>query len=190
MVESRARDLANREYQAPDKESLPEWMKALTYDQYRDIRFDPERALWGGEKLPFRAMFFHPGYLFREPVAINEFTDTHRQRVRLSEAFFSYGPLINNHGELPSDGGFAGFRLHAPLNDPNVFDELVVFQGASYWRALGKGQRYGISARGIAVDTGADGAPEEFPMFREFWLKKPQEGADRTVMFALLDGPS
>jgi len=47
MIESRARDLANREYAAPDKESLPEWMKALTYDQYRDIRFDPERALWG-----------------------------------------------------------------------------------------------------------------------------------------------
>lgn len=190
MIESRARDLANREYQAPDKESLPEWMKALTYDQYRDIRFDPQKALWGGEKLPFRAMFFHPGYLFREPVRINEFTDTHRQRVRLSEAFFNYGPLIKNHGELPADGGFAGFRLHAPLNDPNVFDELVVFQGASYWRALGKGQKYGISARGIAVDTGADGAPEEFPMFREFWLKKPQQGADRAVMFALLDGPS
>ncbi len=190
MIESRARDLANREYVAPDKESLPEWMKALTYDQYRDIRFDPEKALWGAENLPFRAMFFFLCYLFREPVGINEFTDTHRQRVRLSEAFFNYGPLIMNHGELPADGGFAGFRLHAPLNDPHVFDELVVFQGASYWRALGKGQRWGISARGIAVDTGAEGVAEEFPSFREFWLKKPQEGADRAVMFALLDGPS
>jgi glucans biosynthesis protein len=190
MVESRALDLANREYGAPDKESLPEWMKALTYDQYRDIRFEPHKALWGDTKLPFRAMFFHPGYLFREPVAINEFTESHRQRVRLSEAFFNYGPLVKQRGELPADAGFAGFRLHAPLNDPKVFDELVVFQGASYWRALGKGQRYGISARGVAIDTGAEGVPEEFPAFREFWLRKPQKGDDRAVMFALLDGPS
>ena len=101
MIESRARDLANREYVAPDKESLPEWMKAL--------------------------------------------------------------------------------------NDPHVFDELVVFKGASYWRALGKGQKYGISARGIAVDTGAEGVTEEFPMFREFWLKKPQEGMHRTVWLGLSD---
>ncbi len=190
MVESRARDLAKDKYHAPNKEALPGWMKSLTYDQYRDIRFDPNRALWGDAKLPFRAMFFHPGYLFVEPVGIYEYTDTHRQRVRLSEAFFNYGPLVKNRGELPSEAGFAGFRLHAPLNDPAVFDELVVFQGASYWRALGKGQRYGISARGVAIDTGADGTPEEFPAFRQFWLKKPQPGDERAVMFALLDGPS
>ena len=190
MVESHARDLAKEKYHAPNKEALPGWMKSLTYDQYRDIRFDPNRALWGDGKLPFRTMFFHPGYLFLEPVGIHEFTDTHRQRVRLSEAFFNYGPLIKNHGELPSEAGFAGFRLHAPMNDPAVFDELVVFQGASYWRALGKKQRYGISARGLAIDTGATDATEEFPAFREFWLKKPQEGDERAVFLALLDGPS
>jgi glucans biosynthesis protein len=190
MVENRARDMAKAKYHAPNKDALPGWMKSLTYDQYRDIRFDPNRALWGDAKLPFRAMFFHPGYLFLEPVGIFEFTDTHRQRVRLSEAFFKYGPLIKNHGELPSDAGFAGFRLHAPINDSSVFDELVVFQGASYWRALGKNQRYGISARGIAIDTGVTDANEEFPAFREFWLKKPQEGDERAVFYALLDGPS
>ena len=190
MIESRALDLANRDYAAPDKEALPAWMKALTYDQYRDIRFDPNKAMWSDANLPFRAMLFHPGYLFREPVAINEFTDTHRQRVRLSESFFNYGPLIKEHGDLPGDGGFAGVRLHSPLNNPGVFDELVVFQGASYWRALGKGQRYGISARGVAVDTGAEGVPEEFPQFREFWLKKPEPNQEKAVMYALLDGPS
>ncbi|MBC7979584.1 MAG: glucan biosynthesis protein [Armatimonadetes bacterium] len=190
LVESRALDLANKPYVAPDKESLPEWMKNLTYDQYRDIRFDPEKALWADDKIAFRVMFFHPGYLFREPVAINEFTDTHRQRVRLAEAFFNYGSLIKNHGELPSDGGFAGFRLHAPLNGADYYDELAVFQGASYWRALGKNQRYGISARGVAVDTGAEGVPEEFPSFREFWLKKPVDGENYATILALLDGPS
>ena len=189
-IQSRARDLANKPYVPPNPDSLPAWMNNLTYDQYRDIRFNPEQALWAAEKLPFRAMFFHPGYLFREPVTLNEFTGTHQQQIRLAEAFFNYGPLINKHGDLPADGGFAGFRLHAPLNNPDVFDELAVFQGASYWRALGKNQKYGISSRGIAVDTGAEGAKEEFPAFREFWLRKPEANQTQAVVYALLDGPS
>ncbi len=189
-IQSRARDLANKEYVAPNRDSLPEWMNNLTYDQYRDIRFNPNQALWAAEKLPFRAMFFHPGYLFREPVTLNEFTATHQQTIRLAEAFFNYGPLVSKHGDLPADGGFAGFRLHAPLNNPDIYDELCVFQGASYWRALGKNQRYGISSRGIAVNTGSEGTPEEFPGFREFWLKKPQPTDTQAVFYALLDGPS
>jgi periplasmic glucans biosynthesis protein len=189
-IESRARDLANRPYQPPSSESLPEWMRQLTYDQYRDIRFNPNQALWAAEKLPFQAMLFHPGYLYREPVVLNEFTNSHQQRIRLAEAFFHYGPLVQKHGDLPPDGGFAGFRLHAPLNRPDYFDELIAVQGASYWRALGKNQRYGISARGIAVDTGVDGATEEFPGFREFWLRKPSPGETEARFYALLDGPS
>ncbi len=189
-IQSRARDLANKPYEAPDQNRLPVWMNELTYDQYRDIRFNPNQALWATEKLPFRAMFFHPGYLFREPVTLNEFTSSHQQQIRLAEAYFNYGPLIQKHGELPPDGGFAGFRLHAPLNNPDYFDELVVFQGASYWRALGKNQHYGISARGIAVDTGVDGAAEEFPSFREFWLRKPEPDDTHARFYALLDGPS
>ncbi len=189
-IQSRARDLANKPYVAPDPNRLPAWMNDLTYDQYRDIRFNPNQALWATENLPFRAMFFHPGYLFREPVTLNEFTSSHQQQIRLAEAFFNYGPLIQKHGELPPDGGFAGFRLHAPLNNPDYFDELVVFQGASYWRALGENQHYGISSRGIAVDTGVDGAVEEFPAFREFWLRKPDPDDTHARFYALLDGPS
>jgi glucans biosynthesis protein len=189
-IQSRARDLANRPYEAPSKDSLPGWMNGLSYDQYRDIRFNPNQALWAADNLPFRAMFFHPGYLYREPVTLNEFTKSHQQRIRLAEAYFNYGPLVQKHGELPADGGFAGFRLHAPINQPEVFDELIAFQGASYWRALGKNQRYGISSRGIAVNTGVDGATEEFPSFREFWLRKPETGDTHARLYALLDGPS
>jgi periplasmic glucans biosynthesis protein len=189
-IQSRARDLANKPYVAPNKDSLPAWMNNLSYDQYRDIRFNQNQALWGTDNLPFRAMFYHPGYLYREPVILNEFADKHVQQIRLAEAYFNYGPLVQKHGELPPDGGFAGFRLHTTLNNPDVFDELISFQGASYWRALGKNQRYGISSRGIAVDTGVDGTVEEFPGFREFWLRKPEPGATHTRIYALLDGPS
>ena len=189
-IQSRARDLANKPYVAPNRDALPGWMSNLSYDQYRDIRFNPNQALWATDNLPFRAMFFHPGYLYREPVTLNEFTSSHQQQIRLAEAYFNYGPLVQKHGELPPDGGFAGFRLHAPLNTPDVFDELVAFQGASYWRALGKNQRYGISSRGIAVDTGVEGVTEEFPSFREFWLRKPEAGDTHARFYALLDGPS
>jgi glucans biosynthesis protein len=189
-IQSRARDLANKPYVAPNRDRLPEWMHKLTRDQYRDIHFNPNQALWATDNLPFRAMFFHPGYLYPEPVTLNEFTSSHQQQIRLAEAYFNYGPSIQKHGELPPDGGFSGFRLHTPLNNPNNFDELIAFQGASSWRALGKNQRYGISSRGIAVDTGIDNVTEEFPSFREFWLRKPAADDTHARIYALLDGPS
>ncbi len=190
QIESRARELAGKPYTAPDKDRLPEWLRRLTYDQYRDIRFNPDRSLWDSDESAFRLQFFHPGYLFLEPVTVREFTATHSQSVRFAEAFFDYGPLVGERGEYPPDTGFAGFRLLTSLNNPKPIDELIVLQGASYWRALGRNQRYGLSARGLAVDTGVDGVAEEFPAFREFWLAKPDKGAKSVSFFALLDGPS
>jgi glucans biosynthesis protein len=189
-LEERAKLLATQQYQAPDREALPKWMKDLSYDQYRDIRFRPDQALWVQGNLPFRAMFFHPGYLFREPVKIHEYTSSHSQEVRFTPAFFDYGPLVGERGDVPPDAGFAGFRLHAPLNNPGYYDELAVFQGASYWRALGKGQHYGLSARGLAINTGAGNGPEEFPAFREFWLRKPEADATISEILAIIDSPS
>ncbi len=189
-IESRARELAEKDYVPPDTGSLPDWLTKLGYDQYRAIGFKPEHELWAGEDLPFRAVFFHPGYLYREPVQLNEFTPTHVQRIRQSESFFDYGDLVGERGDLPVEAGFSGFRLHSPLVSGEGFGEVVAFQGASYWRALGKGQRYGISARGIAVNTAMDDVEEEFPGFREFWLGKPATDDTALTVFALLDGPS
>src|SRR3546814_6183594 len=71
---------------------------------------------------------------------------------------------------------FSGVRLLSPINNPDVFDEIAVFQGASYFRSLGRGNLYGISARGLSIGTG--GPQEEFPLFRTFWLEKPKPGAE------------
>ena len=84
---------------------------------------------------------------------------------------FDYG-RTKVEGNLPVNIGFAGFRLRFPVNAPHVWDEVVAFLGASYFRFLGRGQRYGLSARGLAIGAGP-GLNEEFPFFREFWIDTP-----------------
>jgi glucans biosynthesis protein len=113
--------------------------------------------------------------------ADNEVDGSARTRTR-QRAFFDYGK--NNFNEsIPRDMGYAGFRIHYALNRPEYLDELAVFLGASYFRALGKGQNYGLSARGLAIDTAAPGG-EEFPVFREFWLERPAPDAKEVSFYA------
>lgn len=187
-VEQRALELAEADY---DKEAgqLPEAVQDIGYDAYRDIRFRPELALWATEDTPFRVEFFHPGRLFGRSVSINEFTETHVQEIRFSSDFYDYGGVEPPSGRLARRLGYVGFRVRYPINNADVYDEFAVFLGASYFRAVGKGQIYGVSARGLALDTGLN-SPEEFPRFREFWLGKPQPGDRHLVVFALLDSPS
>src|SRR5690606_33906622 len=93
-------------------------------------------------------------------------------------------------GEQVDPGiGFAGFRVHFPLNNAEYQDELLVFLGASYFRIVARGQVYGLSARGLAVNTATPGG-EEFPRFTEFWLGRPAAYSTRLVIHALLDSRS
>ncbi len=185
-VAAKAQALAGRPYKEATR-NPPAELVALTYDQYRDIRFRPERALWRDERLPFEIMFFHLGKFQTEPVLINEVTSRGVQHVRYRSADFDYG---NNKlsPQAWGDIGFAGFRAHYPLNDTRYKDEVAVFLGASYFRALGARQRYGLSARGLAIDT-VGGGGEEFPRFVEFWLVEPQATAKSLTVYALLDSP-
>jgi glucans biosynthesis protein len=185
-VRRQAARLAAAPY-APERSNLPRWLAELSYDDYRLIVFQREKALWRADELPFQVQFFHPGGLFRETVVVREFSATHAQVVPFASEFFDYSGL-RQRGRLPSGLRYAGFRVTHPLNRPDHFDELVSFLGASYFRALGAGQVYGISARGLAIDSGLP-TPEEFPRFTEFWLGKPAPGAGSLTIYALLDGP-
>lgn len=184
-VRKQAADRAAAPYKEPDRE-LPERLAKLNYDEIRDIRFKPDQALWRSEDLPFHLHFFHRTAAVREAVQIREFSPTHVQTIPFIRDFFDYGKL-GNLGWLRSSLGYSGFRVHYPLNRPDVFDELVVFHGASYFRALGAGQIYGLSARGLAIDSGVPGKIEEFPVFTDFWIGKPRAGAKSLVVYALLD---
>ncbi len=171
--------------------NLPAELRNITYDQHRDIRFKPDQALWrdasASNPLPFETMFFHLGLYQTEPVLINEITPEGVKHVAYDRSRFDYGKNTFNP-ESWGDLGFAGFRVHYPLNSTAYKDELVVFLGASYFRALGAGQGYGLSARGLAIDT-VGGSGEEFPRFSEFWLQRPTADAKELTVFALLDSP-
>ncbi len=184
-----ARRQAGQPYQAPE-ERLPAALSSLDYDALRDIRYRPEQAIWRAEGLPFELQFFHLGGGNRVPVALHEIHQGQARVLRYDASAWNYGRQTldtRGFGEL----GYAGFRVHHALNNPAYKDELVVFLGASYFRALGRGQQYGLSARGLAIDTvGApSGASEEFPRFKAFWIERPAMGATALTIHALLDSP-
>jgi glucans biosynthesis protein len=181
---------AEKQARAPWRSSgrtPPAELVSLTYDEYRDIRFRPERALWRSQKLPFEVMFFHLGKFQTEAVRINEVTPRGVRHLPYVSADFDYGKNRLSP-ESWGDVGFGGFRAHYHLNNSHYKDELVVFLGASYFRALGAGQRYGLSARGLAIDT-VGGQGEEFPRFSEFWIVRPRPDAKVLTVYALLDSP-
>ena len=168
-------------------ENLPAALANLSYDQYRDIRFRPTSALWHGQSL-FEVQFFHRGYRTRERVNIYEVSAAGVQAVAYNPQFFTFGRLLKAP-KSPANLGYAGFRVHYPMQTPAYKDEVLVFLGASYFRVLGRNQRYGASARGLAIDTAAPSG-EEFPTFTDFWLVRPQPTDRELIIYALLDSRS
>lgn len=159
-------------------------LAALSYDDYRQIRFRPEAALWRGQPHGFELQFFPRGRGNTRPLTLYELVDGEAQPLVVpGSAFRNDKP----GGPPPADGA-AGWRLHYPLNRPGQQDELAVFLGASYFRVLAPGLQYGLSARGLAIDT-TGGAPEEFPAFTTFWLERPAADARELQALALLESP-
>lgn len=187
-IVERARKLSEKGYR-PAKSRLPDEFLNLDYDGYRKIIWNPEKSLWKKDDLNFRLELFHPGYLFKTPVELHEFSDSHVQEIPFTSEFYEYGDLDLNPRRISRRAHYAGFRLLFPLNQDKKFDEVVSFLGASYFRALGKGQHYGKSARALAINTGLN-LPEEFPVFQEFWIGKPDFESVEVEIFALLDSPS
>ncbi len=181
----RAKMLADKAY-APRPTTVPESLRALSYDDYRLITFDYEKTWWRPEKLPFQLQFFHPGFVHQKSVQISEVTGRTATPIKFSRDMFKYGPL-KVAANLPDNVGFAGFRVLGQLNLPA--DELISFVGASYFRALCLKTVYGLSARGLAVNV-ADPGGEEFPVFEEFWMERPVAGAKQFVIYALMDSVS
>jgi glucans biosynthesis protein len=178
-----AEQLAAQPWKKPGA-GLPRELESLSYEQYRDIRFKPDNALWRGAKLPFEVMFFHEGFRYDQPVKISEVSEQGAAELKFDPLQFDYG---NNklEAEKMAGLGYAGFRVLFQLNGKGK-DEVMSLLGASYFRAIGKDQYWGLSARGLAVDTGLPSG-EEFPRFVEYWIERPAAGAKELVIYGLLD---
>lgn len=180
----RARQLAARPYTRSAE--VPAVLTRLSYDDYRNIAFNPRQTLWRREHLPFELQFYHPGFIYNHPVHISLVEGGETAPVAFSRKYFEYRNGLELP-ELPDDTGFAGLRILGSLNQPQ--DELISFLGGSYFRALCLRSVYGLSARGLAINT-ADPAGEEFPSFEEFWVEQPAADAHQFVIYALLNGPT
>ena len=184
-VRNMARAMALKPFQPPDS-NLPAELADLKYSQYQALRFDKGKALWRGQGRGFSVEFFHRGFLFKDRVDIFEIVNGQARPIHYSANLFDLSTLPK---QPEGDLGFAGFRIYYPINRPDIDDEVCAFLGASYFRAVARGQGYGLSARGLAIKTG-DPSGEEFPLFKSFWLERPAGGSDVMVIHALLDSQS
>jgi len=189
-----ARRRAGQAYSKPAID-LPGELADMSYSQFRQIQFRGDAALWG-EHSSFRVEFFHPGFLYETPVTIHEVTSEGARKVTFDHGAFQYrdgadgmDAIRDAAAGVDDTTGYAGFRIRYPLNAADAADEMMVFLGASYFRLVGPDQAYGLSARGLAIDT-AEPRGEEFPAFREFWLVRPSAEATTLRIYALLDSPS
>jgi glucans biosynthesis protein len=185
-VQKIAQDRASKPYRERST-TLPDVLAKLNYDQYRDIRFRRTSALWYDHAM-FEVQFFHRGFQFDRRVNIFELVGNQVRAVPYNPAMFEFGKQVPAV-KLPAELGFAGFRIHYPLNTPTYKDELLVFLGASYFRVLGRNEIYGMSARGLAINTASEGG-EEFPYFTDFWLVRPDPQQRSLTIYAVLDSPS
>jgi periplasmic glucans biosynthesis protein len=187
-LRARAKALAAAPHEAPQS-VVPEWLRRLSYDELRLIEFGGQNSLWLPEKLPFQVQFLHPGFLLDRVVHLWEVHGGNATAIPFRREHFHYRSV--KPGDVPETMGFAGFRLMFPLEGPRArHSEIGSFAGASYFRFLSRGSAYGLSARGLALNTAALRGPEEFPRFSEFWLERPAPNAKTLNVYALLESES
>lgn len=182
----RARKARKEPYVARPEISLPSSLRDIDWASYRTIRSRPERALWREQPGHFEAQFFHLGFIYRTPVDLFVIEGDRTERLPFSVDQFRYDGVPQPDRNLPL--GYAGLRLHTNLNSDGYRDETIVFQGASYFRSLGRDNAFGLSARALAIDTG-EPTPEEFPRFVELYLVKPDAESRSIWVLASLDSP-
>jgi len=173
---------------SPQHNRLPAGLDKLSPEQYRSIRFNPDAGIWRNEQVPFRLELLRAGYNLQTAVTVSTVENGMAQDVVATPAMFQM------QSALPAQLGavslpLSGFRLRSRINSSKIWDEFLVFQGASYFRAVAKDLLYGLSARGLAINT-AEPSGEEFPAFTHFWIEKPGAHAKSIVIYALLESES
>ena len=122
--------------------SITPGLEKLTYDQYRELRFRTQKAFWGDVASPFRIDLLPAGFVFQTPVAVSLVEEGRVTDLPPTPPCgMSAKKVPANLHNVPLS--LSGFRVRARLNSRSVWDEFLVFQGASYFRAVGRGQSTG-----------------------------------------------
>ena len=175
-----AKHRASLAYAPPKRSSLPNVLDKLSPEQYRSIHFNPDAGIWRDDPVPFRLELLRAGYNLQTSVTVLHGGRRHGSRCdrdtpEMFQSSFDLPAQLGKSTSLP----LSGFRIRTRINSPKVWDEFLVFQGASYFRAVAKSLLYGLSARGLAINT-AEPQGEEFPAFTHFWVERPRsEGVER-----------
>jgi glucans biosynthesis protein len=188
-----ARALASQPYVAPPP-LAPEVLERIDYDAHGRIHFKTARALFAQGPGACPVTFFHLGRYFRTPVRLFVAAGASAREILYDPDDFDM-PADSPARALPRDAGFAGFRVQESRLGPQQSldwqtNDWAAFLGASYFRAIGELYQYGMSARGVAVDTSLGDRPEEFPAFTRYAFETPQDDATALTVCALLEGPS
>jgi glucans biosynthesis protein len=178
-----ARKLAMKPYdEGPIR--YQELLNSIDFEAHQRIRFRSERSIWGDGSKPYPIQFFHLGRYFKRPVSIYLLEGGQAREVIYSADYFNFGdPTLAE--KLPADLGFAGFRVMDKQGKP----DWLSFLGSNYFRSAGELNQYGLSTRGIAINTGLMDR-EEFPRFTSFWIEETNKASEAIVIYALLNGPS
>lgn len=184
---ARAKAMAGQDYKAPAE--VPQFLQDMGADQLSRITYKRDDALWAKQNQPFQVMFYHPGSFYDHAVRIHVVKNGQAQTFVFDKNRFNY-PSADLKQKIPGDLGYAGLKILHALADPKKKDEVLSFLGASYFRALAADEHYGLSARGLTIDTGNTQKGEEFPNFTDFWLVDPDGQSKQMTIYALLDSPS
>ena len=185
-VTARAKALVDKPYVAPVS-NLPAVFSKMQFADYQKIQPRREKFKWRHQDTPFKLAFYHQGMHFNTPVKINEIVGNDVAEIPYDPSQFDFGDLTID-SKATSTLGYAGFRVLYPINRADKEDEIMSVLGASYFRVIGKGQAYGLSARGLALDTALPSG-EEFPRFTEFWIKRPAPQDKQLTIYALMESP-
>ncbi len=180
-----ARQLSTAAYK-PRPDALPRALAALNWDRWQSIRFRNEESLWADDHLRYQVRFFHLGFTIKKPVRMYLVESGQVQELGFDRNMFDYSSSGLKPADVPETLGFAGFRLNYQTD---WVRDVAAFQGASYFRAVDGDMQYGMSQRGLAVDTGTP-SPEEFPEFIAYYLERPQKDSTQLTVYGLLDSPS
>jgi periplasmic glucans biosynthesis protein len=179
-----ARQLAKKPFVAPPND-LPDAFANLNFEQYIGIR-PLQPPIWANDGRGIAVEPLHRGFLFGNAVAVFVVEDEIVRRVAYDRSQYDYGKL-----SVPADLGdigYSGFKLFTASGNGKPIDFAIV-QGATFFRAIARGQNYGVVARALTLKP-AEARGEEFPIFRAFWLERPSPGGNSITVHAVIDSES